>query len=200
MEEIVSNSHKYREEQKKKAESENKNLQKVVTGSVHQRKKSELSKVASIFLPEDVSSVKSFILTDVIVPAAKKLVSDIVDAILYPDGGRDRKRSTPGSKVSYRAYYDRERDRRDRSSYPRSDYDLDEYVIETRGEAEDVLSRMDEILSRYPTVSVADFYDLIGVSCDYTANKYGWTDIRNATIARVREGYVIRFPRPMPLN
>ena len=51
-----------------------------------------------------------------------------------------------------------------------------------------------------PAVSVADFYDLVGVSGNYTDNKYGWTDIRNASVIHVRDGYMIKLPKALPLN
>ena len=66
--------------------------------------------------------------------------------------------------------------------------------------AEDVLERMDELIATYQVVSVADFYDLVGVSGNYTDNKYGWTDIRNASVIRVRDGYMIKLPKALPLN
>jgi hypothetical protein len=49
-------------------------------------------------------------------------------------------------------------------------------------------------------VSVADFYDLVGVDGTYTDNKYGWTNIRNAYVNRVRDGYVIKLPRAISLD
>ena len=62
------------------------------------------------------------------------------------------------------------------------------------------MSRMDEIVGTYGTVSVADLYDLVGITGAYTDNKYGWTDIRSASVVRVRDGYMIKLPRALPLN
>ena len=59
---------------------------------------------------------------------------------------------------------------------------------------------MDELIATYGLVSVADLYDLVGIAGSYTDNKYGWTDIRNASVVRVRDGYVIKLPRALPLN
>ena len=73
-------------------------------------------------------------------------------------------------------------------------------ILESRGEAEDVLERMDELIATSQVVSFADFYDLVGVSGNYTDNKYGWTDIRNASVIRVRDGYMIKLPKALPLN
>lgn len=201
MEEYVSNSHKSKEEAAKKPE---KRVEKAVTGNVKPRKKGEMQKLADVFISEDVANVKSYVIMDVLIPAIKKAISDIVtngiDMILYGETGRSRK-SSPGSKVSYRSYYERDRDRPERrESRGRGVYDYDEYALDTRGEAEDVLSRMDDLIASYGTVSVADYYDLLGVEGDYTANKYGWTNIRNARVVHARDGYLIKLPRPMPLT
>ena len=63
---------------------------------------------------------------------------------------------------------------------------------------------MNELIDTYGMVSVADFYDLVGLQCNYTDNKYGWTDIRNASVVRVRDndgnGYLIKLPKIQPLN
>ena len=59
---------------------------------------------------------------------------------------------------------------------------------------------MDELIDTYSMVSVADLYDLIGVTGNYTDNKYGWTNIRNAEVVRVREGYLLKLPKALPIN
>ena len=79
-------------------------------------------------------------------------------------------------------------------------YSYDDIVLESRGEADAVLSRMDEIMEEYDIVRVADLYDLVGITGDYTDNKYGWTNIRDAKVVRVRDGYKIQLPRAMPLK
>lgn len=203
MEEYKSNSHKSREEQQK-AEASEKKVEKVINGSVKTRKKSEIQKFANVFIQEDARKVKSYILMDVLVPAVKKAISDVVtngvDMILYGETGKTKKSGT-ASKVSYRSYYDKRDDRRDYSSNrTRTGYDYDDVVLDNRGEAEEVLSRMDELIATYGLVSVADFYDLVGITGSYTDNKYGWTDIRNASVVRIRDGYTIKLPRALPLN
>ncbi len=202
MEEYKSNSHKSKEE--RQAGPPEKKVEKVVSGSVKSRKKSEIQKFADVFIQEDARKVKSYILMDVLVPAVKKAISDIVtngiDMILYGETGRTKKNGT-ASKVSYRSYYDKRDDRRDYgSARTRTGYDYDDVILDNRGEAEEVLSRMDELIATYGLVSVADFYDLVGITGSYTDNKYGWTDIRNASVVRVRDGYTIKLPRALPLN
>lgn len=196
MEEYRSNSHKAREDREKKK------IDKVTRGPVKTKKKNEIQKLADVFISEDIENVRSYILMDVLVPAMKKAVSDIVtngiDMILYGEAGRS-KRGTSASKVSYRSYYDREKDRR--GARNRTVYDYDDIILDSKGEAEEVLSRMDEMIDRYGVASVGDLYDLVGIDGSYTDNKYGWTDIRSARSVRVRDGgYLLKLPKPLPID
>ena len=60
---------------------------------------------------------------------------------------------------------------------------------------------MDDILDQYGTVSVSDLYELADVACPhYTANKYGWTSLKNAQVMRCRDGYIIKLPRATVIN
>lgn len=198
------NSHKFKEEQKanQTTTAAEKKISKVVKGNVKIKKKSEARKFADIFLPEDISNVKSFIFQDVLIPALKKVISDTVDTFLY--GGSRRGGSTSNaSKVSYSSYYGGDRfDRRDdRPPFDtRRGFDLGDIILDTRQEANDVLNRMEELIDSYKQVTVGDLYDLLGKSCDYTANNYGWTSVRAAEVIRTRDGYLIKFPRPMAIN
>lgn len=202
---VKPNSHKYREEQG--ASDNGKKLEKVVTGPVKIKKKSEVRKFADVFISEDAANVKNYILMDVLVPAIKKAISDIVtdgvDMILY--GGNRRPRSsgsvsyTNGSYVSYSKMSDRDR-RDDRYSSNRYQYRYDDIILNTRGEAEDVLARMDELMDMYNQVSVGDLYDLVGITGNYTDEKYGWTNLRNAEPVRVNNGYLLKLPKPGPLH
>lgn len=201
MEEYKSNSYKSKEEVSTEKE---KQVEKVISGSVKTKKKSDISKFKDIFISEDAGNVKSYIIMDVLIPAIKKAVSDIVtngiDMILYGETGHTKKNS-PSSKVSYRSYYDNDATRKPTvNSSRKSGYDYDDIILDNRGEAEEVLSKMDELISNYGMVSVADLYDLVGVTGDWTDNKYGWTDIRSASVVRIRDGFLIKLPKALPFN
>lgn len=198
MDEYKPNSHKSKEDEK------DKKVEKVVNGLVKKKKKNGAEKLASTFLSEDVGSVKTYIFRDILVPAIKKAISDIfsngIDMLLYGESGNSKKKNQ-SSYVSYKGYYDDKSDaNRFRENRRRTSYSFDEIIIDNRGEAEEVLSRMDELIDLYGSVSVADFYDLVGVTCEYTANKYGWTDIRSAYVERTRNGYIIKLPKARLLN
>jgi hypothetical protein len=202
----ASNSHKSKEEQQPMLPE--KRVGTVISGSAKPKKKTEIRKFTDVFLSDDVGNVKSYILLDVLVPAIKKLFSDIitngVDMILYGGTGQSRRNSSKTSKISYQNYYDREDHKRPANQQPhhRNGFDYDEIVFETRGDAESVLQAMDEVISQYGTASIADLYDLANMSTNnYTATKYGWTDIpASCKPIRVRDGYILKLPRAIPLN
>lgn len=200
---LPDNSHKARDEKKASAQEE-KRVEKVVRGKVKTQKNNK-RKLADLFISEDAGNVKNYIFLDVIIPAVKKAIYDLVvgalDMSLYGGRGGGGRRST-ADKVSYRDY--NSVSRRDTRSYESarttSGYSYDDIVLETRGEAEAVLSRMDEIMEEYEIVRVADLYDLVGITGEHTDNKYGWTNIRNAKIVRVRDGWKIEMPRALPIR
>lgn len=197
------NSNRYKEEQKQKEQEREKKVEKVVTGAVTTRKKSGVRKIAEEFISEDAKNIKSYVFGEVLIPAIKKAISDIVtdgiDMILYGGSKPGHKRST-ADRVSYRNYYDRDTRTRDTRTTSYSGYSYDDIILSNRGEAEEVLERMDELMEAYGLVRVADLYDLVGITGQYTDNKYGWTNIRNAEIVRVRDGYMIKMPRAVPID
>lgn len=204
MEDYKPNSNRFKEEQKIK-EREKRVEKPIVTSKVVTRKPSKVRKLADEFISEDAKNVKSYVFGEVLIPAIKKAVCDIVtdgiSMILYGESRGGSKRST-ADRVSYRSYYD---DRtygssRSTNSVTRSGYSYDDIVLSTRGEAQDVLDRMDELMETYDLVRVADLYDLVGITGNYTDNKYGWYNIRSAEIARVKDGYMIKMPRAVPVE
>lgn len=201
MEEYKSNSHKSKEKQR----HPEKKVEKVITGTAKPRKKNEIQKLADVFISEDIEDVKSYILMDVLIPAIKKAIYDIItigsSKLIYGETDHE-KRSSTASKVSYRSYYDKRDDRKDSGTRMRNGYSYDDIILDSRGEAESVLSRMDELISTYGLVSVADLYDLVGIDGSYTDEKYGWTNIRNADVIRVRNGngYLLKLPKALPLD
>lgn len=200
MQDYKPNSHRFKEQQRQ--ESDEKKVEKVVSGKV-KTKQNNTRKLTNLFVAEDVSNVKSYIFMDVLVPAIKKAVSDIVrdgiDMLLYgePHGSKGRSSNVP--YVSYNKASSSRRD--DRRSAPlRAGYNFNDIVLETRGDAEEVLDQMDGMLEAYGVVCVADLYDLVGLPHNFTDNKYGWTSLRAVDIVRTRDGYILKLPRATPID
>lgn len=174
-------------------------VNKVVSGKVR-TKRNDGRKLADIFIADDVKDVKSYILLDIVVPAIKRAIVSTVEGLFGEPG--PRKGSTNASYVSYRNYSDNRNDRLSPSdNRTRTGYSYNDIILDSRGEAEEVLSRMDELVETYGEVTVADLYDLVGITGEWTDNRYGWTNIKNAEVVRARNGgYLIRLPKALPIT
>lgn len=83
----------------------------------------------------------------------------------------------------------------------RAAHNFDEIILETRMEAEEVIERMAEYVERYDQASVSDLYQLVGVTGSFADEKWGWKDLRAASVTRVRNGgYLLDLPRPIELD
>mgnify|MGYP000011205802 CR=1 FL=1 len=196
--EYKSNSHKSKEQNSEVVEREK--MEKVVSGTVKIKKKSGFRKFFSDIIAEEGPDLKNYIVKDIVIPSVKKAISDTIDMILYGDSRRGSR--TNASKISYRSYYDRSYDdpRPRNDGFARSGYSFEDIILESRGAAEQVISQMEDLIDTYGMVSVADLYDLVGISCDYTGNKYGWTNVRNAEVVRTRDGYMLKMPKALPIK
>lgn len=204
-----ANSHKVRTG-KNDEPKERPKVDKVIQGGAVKRKKGLGRKMAETFTGDDVQSVGTFILFDVIMPAAKTMVSDAVsqgiERMLFGDGARRTSSKSSVGHTSYNRMYSGSSSRDNRSTErvmsprARATHDFDEVILETRGEAEEVMDLLVDLLGKYDVVTVSDLYDAVGVSGSYTDDKWGWTDLRGATISRVRAGYLINLPRPVAID
>lgn len=199
LKEFPSNSYKSKEKENddKTVNEEKKKIEKVVVGQVKTRKKSGLGNMIGNFVSEDAHHIKSYLFKDIVIPTVKKTISEVVDMVLF---GKSKRSGSNMPRVSYRSFYDEPRNRYNEESRVSSVYNYDDIILESRGEAEEVLSQMIEILDTYDNVSVADLYDLVGLTGKFTDNRYGWTNLRTAEVVRVREGYMLKLPRPTPIK
>ena len=139
---------------------------------------------------------------DVLVPAMKKAISDIVtdgiDMLLYGSTNRKKKSNAiTGSYTNYGFYSTSNRNDRGEYNYRQERYTYDDIYFDDRRDAEAVLMQMDECIDRYGRVSVMDLYDLVGITGEYTDAKFGWTNLHSAEVVRDMNGrYKIKLSRP----
>ncbi len=171
---------------------QDKKVEKVIFGNPRMRQRSSFEKVAE--------NIGSFALRDILIPAALKMLSDIWHGAGDIIFGKDTKKGRPSSSFfSYDSCY--KPYGRSEESENRRSMNYEEVILDSRGEAEEVIDHMRDLLARYKVVSVADYYDLCGVTkFDYNANYYGWLDLRYIEPVRYRDGYMIRLPRAVPIN
>lgn len=198
MTDYPSNSNKLREEA-----VEEKRVNKVIEGGAKIKKKSAVKRFLDGLAPGDDQTIGSYILSEICVPLIKKGISEAVDSILYP-GGSNRYRGVTRNE-SYTSYYNRPNSGRRSSERVESArrYDRRETVIiPSRGEAEKVLIEMEKCLDHYGLVRVTDFNEMVGITGNWTDHRYGWTDLMDARIERLRDGsgFEIKLPRPLPID
>ena len=192
------NSHKSmnHEDQKKK--------RKIIKGKVVTRKKSLGKRLSETFLGENLSNVLSYVVYEVLVPAAKSTLDDMVTGgfhkLLF--GGTINPRSRRDGGRSYVSYDSVSRSTRDSSihSRNRARHIMDDIILESRGEAEEVLGQLVDMIEEYGVASVSDFYHLVDMESTFTDDKYGWENLSRASVSRVREGYLINLPRPIVID
>ena len=196
------NSHKSKDV-KRTAPTDEKKIQKRVSKPAKTKKKGELRKIAEEFIVDDVKNIKTYVITDVLIPTIKDTIWDILtntlDMFLFNGTKDHRKHGKSSPKISYRDYYDSKNDR-GRNYEIRDRFDYDELEFDSRGEADAVLTGMLETIDQYGVVSVADMYDMADVTAPYTGNRYGWTSLRNAEVVRVRNAYIIKLPKAKPIG
>lgn len=73
-------------------------------------------------------------------------------------------------------------------------YDI---ILETREVAMTVIDNLNNLLNTYGTVSVADLYEICGLTCNYKDNGYGWTDVSSAKVEKSKNGYAIKIDSPV---
>ena len=194
--------------------SEKKSVERVVKGEVIVQKKSLGRKFRDVFIGADFGSVAHYILTEVLLPAARNTIVDAstkgIERMIYGETATRRRSIGAGPRVTYNNPINRERgylpnsprsmlsmpDRENRS--PR--HSRDDFILSSREEAELVLERMNDIIDTYEVVSVADLNDLVGFPTSYIDNKWGWIYLGDVQVRQIREGYLIDLPSAEPIQ
>lgn len=192
----------------------------VVTGTVIVRKPSIGKRLKEVFVGGDANTVWSYVALDILVPAIQDTFVDAViggvERAIYGGSrttsaarrGRGASSSGATGRIDYGAFSKQgntyvQNQGRQLSQTSRATLNFDELVLPTRTEAESVIEHLGMLIDQYQVATVRDLYDLCKVTnADYTANKWGWTDIRDAGIDRLSrgQGYVLNLPRPEELR
>lgn len=182
--------------------------QKVTTGSVTVKKKSRSEKAVSTFLGGEPKEVASWIVQDRVIPGIKRMAMDGItmalditrqglERLIFGESVSNGQRVV-GQRVNYtsynRQYVGGGRSNIVISNQSRAKQDFNQQIFERREDAESVLSGMYNVLNEYRVVRVSDFYDLCGVTSEFTDNNWGWYDLRGSSIMRVNNGYIVSLP------
>lgn len=194
--ELQPNSHKSHEERR---------VEKVVTTKkIRKRKKTPGQKMEEAMLGDDPASVKSYLIWDVLLPAVKDTISEMVkkgiDALLFGDERKPDRVRRDGNRSYYHydnpSYYSQPAKRSKSRVRNRRMHRFDDIFIEDRAEAERVLDTLVDLTMQYGLATVSDFYDLVGLDHTYVDGEYGWYELSDAEVRRTRDGFIVDLPRP----
>ena len=177
------------------------------------RKQSAVAKIFRYLIADSITAAKERSLKEVLLPGIRSVLfdtaNDILAGILFPDedsrpaSGYRSRNVRSGTRTSYDKYY-REKERKDNRSknwsLTNSTCEPDDIILDTRAQANNVLNELDYIIHKYGQASIATYYDIVGVTGDWTDNRYGWTSLRGAGVKSVREGFMIVLPPTVVLE
>lgn len=189
-------------------------VRKIATGKEAIKKKKTLgSRFREAIGGRDGQSVTDYLLTEVLAPAFKDMITDAViqgvERMVYGEARHTSRRSAnyrgpvgSSNHISYNRYSTRPSETRPpMSSRARATHDFGEIELQTRAQAEAVIAQMDEFIERFGHTSVADLYEMVDLDAEYTDEKWGWTDLRGADVRRTRGGtYILILPRTEPIG
>lgn len=188
-----------------------KRVERVTSSEARRRKKPLRKQFRETFVANDTRSTFQYVLFDVLVPAAREMIVDAGESylrrLILGDGRRRGGGPSPMAGPTGIVQYHRMAQNAQApqsatmmSRRARARHDFDEIVLSARSEAEEVIDRLFDLISKYDSASVADLYELVGFESAHTDYKWGWTDLRGAGVARVKEGYLLDLPEPTPIG
>lgn len=165
-------------------------------------------RLKSALVAETGRALVEYMVYDVFIPMLKDAAAATFNRALFGDGRGYTVGRQPNSygRTDYGAYSRPRTDgsmrdpRRELPPRVKTQHNFDEVVFNDRAEADLVLDRLMDLIDTYGVATVADFYDLAGISTDYPDNSWGWERLGGAAIRRTRAGYILDLPRPVTID
>lgn len=199
------------ENEKEEAPKEKEKAQRVVTAQPKKVKKSLIGRlVTGIVGPDGLPGIGAYVNEEIVKPAIKNIIVDAVTSginmVMYGDKGGPPRRN--GNQFPRQQYAPRTNYNDNYRNAPQGAQagervvrpvgrGVEDFKLIDRQEASNVLVSLVEYADMYNSVSVADYYDMIGVESKYTDHNIGWTydTISRATVMAARGGgFIIKFP------
>ena len=206
------NSHKIRDAKEEKPEKPQKDIKQVTKTAAKTRKKPLTKKIREAFIADDAKTVGEFLIIDVLIPSLQTMIVNMgqqgIERVIFGDS-RPNNRLRAGLRTDapgYTRYHQgpvpsrpavgasRAPASRQIGSRAQEAHDFDQIVIESRGEAEEVLERLGDLVVEYDTVTLGELYRMVGITPSFVDDRWGWTDLRGAHTQRVSNGYVLVLP------
>lgn len=203
MEQFPAQSHKSREPRE---------IQPVTTAPGRVRKSPPGRRLRETLIQGDAQSVWTSMIWDTFFPNLRDNIMDAVhngvDVLFggYTTGARGRNRySSPSSNRSGISKHNPDKalgrstnDRLPDDARRNQDYSVIE--IDSRVEAEEVMSQMNLLIDQFDICTVAEFLQMVRISPQHTDYKFGWEELGGAHVVSSRGFYYLDLPRPIQLR
>lgn len=214
MDQYPSNSHSSSAPKPPPKAVEDKKIVQITTGEVVRKKRSLGKRIRETFMGGDAKGAWAYIVGDVLIPAARDMIVDAstqgVERVVFGESRSSSRRggsrsAGPNGYVPYnrpsafRSGGARE-EPRNMSRRARATHDFDEIILASRVEADAVLDQLSYLIEKYETATVADLYEMVNLAKNFTDDKWGWSNMENASVSRVRNGYLLNLPAPEPVE
>lgn len=187
---------------------ESRDIKPIIVGQATERKEPIRRKFFAAYAGDNAQTVGQYLLMDVVVPTTKNLISDLVtqgiNRLLFGtsrpanggvsgiagrvnysnmfNGGANRQQQTPsGPQMSQQA---------------RANHQFGEIILTSRSDGEMVIDELRNLIEAYGSAKVVDLYSLVGITGQWTDQKYGWKNLQRASVQQIREGFLLDLPRP----
>lgn len=184
-----------------------------IQGTAKQKQPGLGRKFKETFGGEKADNVLQYVVLEVILPATKNLIFDVVRegaARMLFGGAAPRRTSSGVNIVGGRTNYSSmgngqaivigNNGQRELSSSARAMHDFKDIILDQKAEADEVLEELNLLIEQFDVATVADLYSCLRISGAHTDNKYGWTNLAGASVQQVREGWWLDLPRPILLS
>lgn len=181
---------------------EKKTPKKVTTGKVIRRKKKAPSNIE-----RSMKRAWGYICTDVLGPALRDMLFESVTSgaqhMIYQDEEArysrpaSRGRSVGNHRTNYNKVVNRSASRPEpERRVSRTSIQVDDIIIASRDEADEIIATLRAEQEQYEVARVSSLYSMAGITPTFTDEKWGWYDLRGATLRRVRDGFLLVLPEP----
>ena len=180
-------------------------VEKVVTGKVTTKPKSDFSKFVEGFSAGDIHKVKDYVVKEVIVPTLKDTVWTIIakgsERLLYGEAGHAPK-SSKLPYLNYNGLFKQNTTPTAAVSTTSPLYSVDNIILDDEDDAKKVIATMKAYIEEYGSVSISSLYEFIGEPIgDFATTKWGWRSINTADYVPTGDGrFRLILPRAIPLK
>lgn len=206
MEEFPAQSHKSREPRE---------IRPVTTEAAQVRPTPLSRRFREAIMPNGGRGVWSTMLWDVFLPGLGDNINDAmhngIDSLFGGGNASVRRNRYASARRSSRTPNNVSRHNPDRalgsssgserfSDDDRRNHNFSVLEINSRVEAEEVLSQMNLLIDQYDVCQVAEFLQMVRISPTPTDYKFGWEELGGARVVHSRGSYYIDLPQPIELR